>query len=63
MATVPDVNFPGIRPGETFTYRFPLNQYGTYWYHSHAGLQEQTRVYGPLRGSPRLDGATEDGVR
>ena len=48
MDGVPDVNFPGIRPGETFTYRFPIRQYGTYWYHSHSGLQEQTGHYGPL---------------
>jgi CopA family copper-resistance protein len=48
MDGVPGVNFPGIRPGETFEYRFPLHQYGTYWYHSHSGLQEQTGVYGPL---------------
>lgn len=48
MDGVPGVNFPGIRPGETFTYRFPLHQYGTYWYHSHSGLQEQTGVHGPL---------------
>jgi CopA family copper-resistance protein len=48
MDGVPGVNFPGIRPGETFHYRFPLDQNGTYWYHSHSGLQEQTGVYGPL---------------
>ena len=48
MDGVPDVNFPGIRPGETFTYRFPIRQYGTYWYHSHSGFQEQTGHYGPL---------------
>ena len=48
MDGVPGVTFPGIRVGETFTYRFPLHQYGTYWYHSHSGLQEQTGVYGPL---------------
>ena len=48
MDGVPDVNFPGIRPGETFTYRFPVRQYGTYWYHSHSGLQEQVGHYGPL---------------
>ena len=48
MDGVPGVNFPGIRPGETFTYRFPLRQYGTYWYHSHSGLQEQTGHYAPL---------------
>lgn len=48
MDGVPGVNFAGIRSGETFTYQFPLRQYGTYWYHSHSGLQEQTGVYGPL---------------
>ena len=48
MDGVPDVNFPGIRPGETFTYRFPLRQYGTYWYHSHSGMQEQVGHYAPL---------------
>ena len=48
MDGVPGVSFPGIRAGETFEYRFPLEQYGTYWYHSHSGLQEQTGIYGPL---------------
>ena len=48
MDGVPNVTFPGIRPGETFTYRFPVRQYGTYWYHSHSGFQEQTGHYGPL---------------
>ena len=37
--------FSGIRPGETFTYRFPVIQSGTYWYHSHSGSQEQSRSY------------------
>lgn len=48
MDGVPGVSFPGIKPGETFTYRFPVRQSGTYWYHSHSGLQEQTGVYGPI---------------
>ena len=48
MDGVPGVNFAGIRPGETFTYRIPLRQYGTYWYHSHSGLQEQIGHYAPL---------------
>ncbi len=48
MDGVPGVSFPGIRPGETFEYRYPVKQSGTYWYHSHSGLQEQTGVYGPL---------------
>ncbi len=45
---VPGVSFPGIKPGETFTYEFPIKQAGTYWYHSHSGAQEQEGIYGPL---------------
>ncbi|MBL8659754.1 MAG: copper resistance system multicopper oxidase [Rhodospirillales bacterium] len=48
MDGVPGVSFPGIRAGETFTYRYPVRQSGTYWYHSHKGLQEQLGHYGPL---------------
>ena len=48
MDGVPGISFPGIAPGETFTYRFPVRQSGTYWYHSHSGFQEQTGLYGPI---------------
>ena len=48
MDGVPGVSFAGIPPGETFTYRFPLRQNGTYWYHSHSGNQEQAGLYGPF---------------
>jgi FtsP/CotA-like multicopper oxidase with cupredoxin domain len=48
MDGVPGVSFPGIKPGETFEYRFPVQQNGTYWYHSHSGLQEQMGHMGPL---------------
>jgi FtsP/CotA-like multicopper oxidase with cupredoxin domain len=48
MDGVPGISFPGIRPGETFTYEFPVIQSGTYWYHSHSNLQEQMGHYGPL---------------
>jgi CopA family copper-resistance protein len=48
MDGVPGVTFPGIKPREKFTAKFPVKQYGTYWYHSHAGLQEQLGHYGPL---------------
>ncbi len=48
MDGVPGVSFPGIKPGETFEYRFPVRQSGTYWYHSHSGLQEQMGHCGPL---------------
>jgi CopA family copper-resistance protein len=50
---VPGVSFPGIRPGETFVYEFPVVQSGTYWYHSHSGLQEQEGHYGPIVIDPR----------
>ena len=44
---VPGVSFPGIRPGETFVYDIPaLRQSGTYWWHSHSGLQEQAVAIG-----------------
>ena len=45
---VPGISFPGIRPHQTFAYEFPIRQSGTYWYHSHSGLQEQSGHYGPL---------------
>ncbi|MYL24334.1 copper resistance system multicopper oxidase [Halomonas alkaliantarctica] len=48
MDGVPGVSFAGIAPGETFTYRFPVRQNGTYWYHSHSGVQEQLGHAGPL---------------
>jgi len=48
MDGVPGVSYAGIKAGTTFTYGFPIKQYGTYWYHSHSGGQEQKGVYGPL---------------
>lgn len=48
MDGVPGISFPGIKPGQTFVYEFPVRQAGTYWYHSHSGLQEQQGHYGPL---------------
>ena len=53
MDGVPGLSFAGIAPGETFTYRFPVHQSGTYWYHSHSGFQEQSGLYGPLVIEPR----------
>ncbi len=50
---VPGVTFPGIKPGETFQYKFAVPQSGTYWYHSHSGLQEQLGHYGPLIIDPK----------
>jgi FtsP/CotA-like multicopper oxidase with cupredoxin domain len=48
MDGVPGVSFPGIQPHATFVYEFPVVQSGTYWYHSHSGLQEQIGHYGPI---------------
>ena len=48
MDGVPGISFKGIAPGETFIYRFKVQQTGTYWYHSHSGMQEQTGVYGAI---------------
>ena len=48
MDGVPGVSFAGIQPGETFTYRFPVRQSGTYWAHSHSGGQELLGLYFPL---------------
>lgn len=53
MDGVPGVNFPGIAPGETFEYRYKVVQAGTYWYHSHSFLQEQSGAYGPLIIDPK----------
>lgn len=58
MDGVPGVSFPGIRPRETFVYEFPVRQAGTFWYHSHTGLQEQLGHYGPIV----IDPATPDPV-
>jgi len=48
MDGVPGISFPGIKPHETFVYEFPIKQSGTYWYHSHSGLQEAIGHFGPM---------------
>ncbi|OUJ17384.1 copper resistance protein CopA [Acetobacter orientalis] len=48
MDGVPGISFAGISPGQTFTYRFPVTQSGTYWYHGHSGMQEAQGLYGAL---------------
>jgi FtsP/CotA-like multicopper oxidase with cupredoxin domain len=53
MDGVPGVSFPGIKPGQTFVYEFPVVQAGTYWYHSHSGLQELEGHYAPLVIDPK----------
>ena len=53
MDGVPYVSFPPIQPDTTFTYEFPIRQSGTYWYHSHSNLQEQSGLYGSIVIEPR----------
>lgn len=50
---VPYLNTPPILPGQAHTFRFPLRQHGTYWYHSHTMVQEQKGVYGAFIVHPR----------
>jgi CopA family copper-resistance protein len=50
---VPFISFPPIKAKSTFTYRFPIRQAGTYWYHSHTELQEQLGVYGSIVIQPK----------
>ncbi|HEX6590511.1 MAG TPA: copper resistance system multicopper oxidase [Moraxellaceae bacterium] len=53
MDGVPGLSFHGIAPGSTFTYQFPLQQSGTYWYHSHSAMQEARGLYGGIIIEPR----------
>lgn len=53
MNSVPYLTTPPIRPGETLRYDFPLTHAGTYWYHSHTGLQEQKGIYGNIIIEPK----------
>ncbi|MEP2688100.1 multicopper oxidase domain-containing protein [Maribacter dokdonensis] len=50
---VPYLNTPPIEPGHTQKYEFPIRQSGTYWYHSHTMLQEQSGVYGSIVIKPK----------
>jgi L-ascorbate oxidase len=50
---VPGISYPGIEAGETFTYRFPIVQSGTYWFHSHTGFQEPDGAYGAIVIEPK----------
>lgn len=53
MDGVPGFSFDGIASGHYYDYQFTLRQHGTYWYHSHSGLQEQQGLYGALIVEPR----------
>jgi FtsP/CotA-like multicopper oxidase with cupredoxin domain len=49
---VPYLNTPPIPAGKFFDYEFPLTHAGTFWYHSHKGLQEQRGLYGAIVVEP-----------
>jgi len=53
MDGVPTISYDGIKPGETFTYNFPIVQSGTYWFHSHSGFQEPDGAYGAIVIEPK----------
>ncbi|WP_115720117.1 copper resistance system multicopper oxidase [Gallaecimonas mangrovi] len=53
MDGVPGISYRGIAPGQTFTYRFKVQQSGTYWYHSHTGFQEMLGLSGAIIVKPR----------
>ena len=57
---VPYLNTPPIEPGQVQKYAFPLKQSGTYWYHSHTLLQEQSGVYGSIVIEPKHERLTYD---
>tara|TARA_R110002050_G_scaffold164516_4_gene294651 strand:+ start:2985 stop:5294 length:2310 start_codon:yes stop_codon:yes gene_type:complete len=50
---VPYLTTPPIEPGHTQKYEFALKQSGTYWYHSHTLLQEQSGVFGSFVIHPK----------
>jgi len=59
MDGVPGLSYPGIAPNETFLYRIPVVQSGTYWYHSHTRFQEQTGLHGAII----IDRASKDPIK
>ncbi len=53
MDGVPYTTTPPIKPGQSYTFKFLLKQSGTYWYHSHTGLQEQRGIFGSIVVLPK----------
>jgi len=51
---VPFLNTKPIPAGGSFTFRFDITHTGTFWYHSHTGLQEERGLYGPIRLLPKM---------
>lgn len=64
MDGVPYLTTKEVKPGETHLYKFRVSQNGTYWYHSHQGVQEQigmngVLVFSPREGQPKKDFAAD----
>lgn len=55
---IPYLTQQPIKPGTSHTYRFPVIQNGTHWYHSHSGMQEQIGMYGSFIMHKRADDKT-----
>ena len=64
MDGVPYLTQDPIQPGETFSYEFPVNQSGTYWYHAHFESWKQVAkgLYGPLVVNDETDDFIEDDI-
>ncbi len=59
---VPGISGPPIPAGGSADYDFPLNFGGTFWMHSHQGLQEQRLMTAPLIIHDERDRADEQEV-
>ena len=59
---VPFLTTKKIGPGQTHLYKFPIVQNGTYWYHSHSALQEQSGMYGALLFKTREESQMEQTI-
>ena len=62
MDGVPLISQVSIAPGDTHLYEFPIKQTGTYWYHSHSELQEQSGLYGSIVIEDHIKQADSDHV-
>jgi FtsP/CotA-like multicopper oxidase with cupredoxin domain len=59
---VPGISGPPIPPGGSADYDFPLRFGGTFWMHSHQGLQEQLLMTAPLIIRDQRDRADQQEV-
>jgi FtsP/CotA-like multicopper oxidase with cupredoxin domain len=59
---VPGISGPPILPGSTADYDFPLRFGGTFWMHSHEGLQEQSLMLAPLIIHDGRDGSDQQEI-